>query len=79
MTAFEQLRHLARMFPSSRELAVSPELRDSLIEEVIANQRYCASDNYKPFVFVTEVYPTITATRLSIAFRDRRLTLVEAR
>jgi hypothetical protein len=77
MTAIEQLRALYRQFPRATELAVSPELRDQFESELVANLRYASDDKYIPFQFITERFRTITATKLPLIFRDKRLTLVE--
>jgi hypothetical protein len=79
MTVTEQLRHLSRQFPNSRELAVSQEMADGYEQEIVANLRYGTADGHQPFVFVAEIYPAIKATKLPLGYRDRRLTLVESR
>lgn len=79
MNILDELKALWRQFPNSRELAVSPEMVERFEREIVANQRFLSMDDYKPFVFVTEHYPAIKATKLPLVYRDRRLTLVESR
>lgn len=77
MTAHQQLNTLYKLFPRATELAVSPELRYQFESEMVANIRFCAPASIKPFVWVHERLQTIIATRLPLAFKDKRLTLVE--
>lgn len=76
MSAVEQLRWLARLFPRATEYAVSPELVDGFEGEMALHMRYINTVPLVPYVQSWEYFRGCRARRLPMMFRGVPLTLV---
>lgn len=88
MTIKEQLNHLARQFPHSKDLAMSLDMVLDYEMEIVYMERLQRSntsyvdwpvDGYdtQPQTLRTLDGATINVTKIPLAFKDRRLTIVE--
>lgn len=78
MTAQEQLHALWRQFPRSEELAVSRALAEQFEAECVRVLRFSNAPGSSPHQwFPVEQYRGLTAQRLPLVYRNRRLVLVE--
>jgi hypothetical protein len=84
MTAMEQLRILQEQFPRSRQLAVSRELLEQFLTEMVATQRFVTTREPIPAFPPEEVLAmrgggSLVVQPLNLVFRSSHLALTERR